>query len=91
MINNELPFRVRHEDEFLEKIFDLRGTPTDPNTLFGVDPSAWSHFFARPPKPWKNVLKYRIGREGEKLLDGLLHLDPVLRLSAREAIDHKFF
>lgn len=91
MVNNEIPFRVRHESEFIEKIFEMRGTPTHPDIFYGVNPSEWTQYFPTQPKPWNQVLKRNVTPAGEDLLNRLLDLNPVTRISARRAKEHPFF
>lgn len=79
----------KSETEQLDKIFELCGTPTNETWPDALKTKAWSR--SPPAKMYKRCIKERFKgcpAGAVDLLDKLLTLDPKLRPSASECLNH---
>ncbi|EPR64751.1 putative cell-cycle-associated protein kinase [Toxoplasma gondii RUB] len=92
-------FPGANEIDQLSRIFSLRGTPTTAAALLDEEPSLWPLASSLPsffpfthtkPKSLKSVLPFCCA-DSLDLLDKLLQLDPSKRITAAEALNHRWF
>ncbi|KAK4688291.1 cyclin-dependent kinase 7, partial [Tremellales sp. Uapishka_1] len=86
-----VPFLAGDTDiDQLKKTFHAMGTPTEQDWP-GHTSLPDYHVVAQYPKnPWWNLVA-SLGKEGMDLAKDLLKYDPSTRLSAKEALQHRFF
>ncbi|PSR95423.1 Cyclin-dependent kinase [Actinidia chinensis var. chinensis] len=85
-------FPGKDEPEQLNKIFELCGAP-DEASWPGVSKIPWYNNF-KPTRPMKRRLRevYRhFDRHALELLEKMLTLDPLQRISAKDALDAEYF
>lgn len=74
----------------LSKIFQARGTPTKENWPDHDSLPAYVEF-AQTPSPDQRMIFSACSDPGLDLLNGMLHLNPQKRISAKEALEHEYF
>lgn len=82
-------FKGQNEDDQLEKIFKILGTPTNKhaNTLYEINEFAKKEFVVYPPKTLKEFVP-RMDDNGLDLLRLLLQQEPSKRIKIDEALKH---
>merc|ERR1719450_943260 len=82
------------EIDTIFKIFQKLGTPTE-QAWPGVSelPDFKASFPKWPARGWANIrnTQQQVGQEGIELLEGLMYYDPRRRISARRALQHRYF
>ena len=88
-------FYCKSDEEVLDKAFKLMGTPSasENHVPFYLQLKKWQNFnFNCYPKPSSLKAAFPYGTESAiDLLGKMLNLDPKLRITAKEALNHKFF
>jgi serine/threonine protein kinase len=90
MATQEILFPGKNEIEQLHCIFHWTGTPTEqiwPNWAQVCESSKFPEVARRGFQEFQPVL----GESGVDLLERLLILDPAARITAKEALQHRFF
>ncbi|XP_044504881.1 cyclin-dependent kinase C-2-like isoform X2 [Mangifera indica] len=85
-------FPGKDEPEQLNKIFELCGAPDEVNWP-GVSKMPWYNNF-KPTRPMKRRVREvfrHFDRHALELLEKMLTLDPVQRISAKDALDAEYF
>ncbi|XP_031279793.1 cyclin-dependent kinase C-2-like isoform X2 [Pistacia vera] len=85
-------FPGKDEPEQLNKIFELCGAPDEVNWP-GVSKMPWYNNF-KPTRPMKRRVREvfrNFDRHALELLERMLTLDPVQRISAKDALDAEYF
>ncbi|KAL2725069.1 cyclin-dependent kinase A-1-like isoform X3 [Vespula squamosa] len=77
------------EGDQLDRIFRIIGTPSEVEWPKNVSLS-WSAFPDRQPKPLSDVIP-NLDDDGLDLIQSLLMFDPHVRLTATQALEHKYF
>eukprot|EP00903_Cladosiphon_okamuranus_P006726 g6563.t1 len=95
LLTRSSAFPGKNESDQLSLIFDTVGTPTSqtwPGWKELPDADHWRETVRDNPRPSK--MKERFSKYGEaalNLLEGLLALDPKRRVTARQALKHRYF
>ena len=88
-------FYCKSDEEVLDKAFKLMGTPSasDNHVPFYLSLRKWQNFnFNYYPKPSSLKAAFPYGTDSAiDLLGKMLNLDPKQRITAKEALNHKFF
>lgn len=77
------------EGDQLDRIFRIIGTPSEVEWPKNVSLS-WNAFPNRQPKPLSDVIP-NLNDDGLNLIQSLLKFDPRVRLTATQALEHKYF
>ncbi|GAB2277131.1 Cyclin-dependent kinase C-2 [Dionaea muscipula] len=92
LLNGKPIFPGKDEPEQINKIFELCGAPDEANWP-GVTRLQWYNNF-KPNRPMKRRLREafrHFDRHALELLERMLTLDPVQRISAKDALDAEYF
>ena len=93
MLNNKPLFPGKSEQDQLNRIFKLLGSPNKDiwNTVHLLpDYKLCEHFPNYPPQPFKRIIRHT-DKYAIDLIARLLQLDPNKRISAKEALLHPYF
>ncbi|OCF57022.1 CMGC/CDK/CDK7 protein kinase [Kwoniella mangroviensis CBS 10435] len=86
-----VPFLSGETDiDQLKKTFHAMGTPTEQDWPGHTKLPDYHEIGSYPKNPWWNMIS-SIGKEGQDLVKDMLKYDPVARVSARKALEHRFF
>lgn len=83
-------FQGDRQIDQLQRIFTIRGTPTQNNWLEAKKLPDYMEFSKTEPTPVADLFPM-MSPEGQKLIDWCLQLDPNQRPTAQEALKHAYF
>ncbi|WVW84924.1 hypothetical protein I302_106960 [Kwoniella bestiolae CBS 10118] len=86
-----VPFLSGETDiDQLKKTFHAMGTPTEQEWPGYTRLPDYHEIGSYPKNPWWNMIS-SIGKDGQDLVRDMLKFDPLARISARKALEHRFF
>jgi cyclin-dependent kinase len=91
MVNGRPLFPGNTDQDQLQKIFKVLGTPKEADWPTAAELDGWKPDFAvYEPQPWANIVP-SLEALGTDLLTKMLHYAPDKRVHGRAAMDHEYF